>query len=154
MKHQRTEHEEAQEAAAARYARATGLWLERAPGGTFSPVDYVARESARYGQPVVEVLEFKCRGCGVGAFHDVWLEARKVEKLGVWGEHYAAPAYFVVEWADGEMRRITANDIARLAGDPVVKTRRDARDEYDTDLMYILPIAAMEVVCGAPVPAH
>lgn len=147
MKRVTRKHIEAQQAAADRYAAARGLHLERAPGGNIAPVDYLARASPRYGEPVVEVLEFKCRGCGVGAFPDVWLEDRKVAALQYGARLYGCDAYLVVEWANGEMRRIHVDDVARAAGgSPVVRHRRDRGDERDSDLVWCVPVRMMERV--------
>ncbi len=147
MRRATKEHDTRQQHAADRYAQARGLHLERAPGGRISPVDYVARASPRYGEPVVEALEFKCRGCGIGAFPDVWAEDRKVAALAYASAFYDCEAYLVVEWADGEQRRINVDDIRRAAGGaPVVRHRQDRDDERDSDLVWCVPVMFMEKI--------
>lgn len=151
MKHVTAKHEAEQERAAQAYAHALGVRMERAPGGTFSPIDYIARrpvdsDRPRYGDPIVEVVEIKCRSCGVGAFSTVWCEERKVKSLRYWADLYGATGYFVVSWADGEMRRIDVERLLKVCPQTFVAHRLDKRDDYDSDLVHAVPVQAMEVV--------
>lgn len=143
-------HEVEQERAARRYGRARGVHMERAPGGHFGPIDYIAKASDRMGAEALEVVELKCRSCGVGAFPTVWCEVRKIHSLRRWREVYSCAGTFVVEWADGEIRRIDVGKIPAVCS-PFVARRTDRNDagEHDADVVYAVPIAAMEVVVAA-----
>lgn len=139
-----------QRAAAERYARARGLHLEPAPGGAFSPVDYVAKESARYGAEVREVIEVKCRDALHGSYKTVWLEERKAVHLKRWADLYSCEAVFLVEWGDGRLFWIDVRDAVRAAGgEPVLRKRMDRQDERDADMVYEVPLDAMREVVDA-----
>jgi hypothetical protein len=140
------ETDDKQEKAARRYALARHLHLERAPGGAFSPVDYVAKESAEMGAAAVEVVELKCRDNPWTVFPTVWAEVRKVEALRRWAGIYSCDGVFVVEWSDGAMRRIEVEQLVKVSGAPVVRARKDRDDERDEDEVYKVPTVEMEVV--------
>lgn len=139
--------ETAQDRAARRYGLAMHLHLERAPGGFYAPVDYVAKESREMGAAVIEVVELKCRGYPSDAFATVWAEDRKVAALRRWAEVYAASrGVFAVEWSDNVLRRIEVEELVNVSGKPVVRSRKDRDDALDTDVVYEVPIYRMEVV--------
>lgn len=140
-----------QQESAARYMELTGLHLERAPGGVFSPVDYLARKSPRYGEPVIAVLELKFRENHVDTYFTVWCEARKVRALRQWASSYAATGWFVVEWTDGTMRQIEVERLIETSGEPVMRSRtlKTRDDAADTDLVYEVPVVQMERLCGS-----
>jgi hypothetical protein len=135
--------------AAERYAKARGLHLEPAPGGAFSPVDYVAKASHHYGAEVVEVLEVKCRSSPSDSYQSVWLEERKVVHLRRWADLYDAEGVFVVEWGDGRLFWIDVRDAVRAAGEPVLRKRMDREDPLDRDMVYEVPTTAMREVVDA-----
>jgi len=138
------EHRKKQDAIAKKYAAARGLHLELAPGGTFSPVDFVLRESASYGARPAEVLEVKCRNYTSTAFQTIWLEERKAANLRRWAHVFDCPGIFLVEWSDGVLRWIDVDDaVAAAGGQPVVRRRTDRDDAADTDLVYEVPISSM-----------
>jgi hypothetical protein len=142
-----TKQTDARERAAIwRYCWAFGGVPERAPGGGFSPVDYVIRESSSYAAPVIAVVEVKCRDCALDTFTTVWAEERKVAALIHWSAIYEVEGWFVVEWADGQMRRIEVDRLKAISGLPVTRRRADRGDPADEDSIYEVPIDKMEVV--------
>jgi hypothetical protein len=147
-RHSTKKTDERQQKAAHRYARARGLYLERAPGGAFSPVDYVGKSSGRYGADVLEVIEVKCRDSLSTSYPTVWLEERKVVNLKRWANLYSADGVFVVEWGDGRLFWIDVADAVRAAGDPVARRRMSRADE-EPDIVYEVPVNAMREVMDA-----
>jgi hypothetical protein len=109
-------------------------------------VDYLAKEHDRMGAAVVEVIEMKCRECGVGAFPTVWAEERKVQALRKWADLYGAAGVFVVRWIDGALRRIEVERLVAVSGGPTTVRRLDRDDERDKDLVYMCPVDRMEVI--------
>lgn len=151
MKRSTKDTDAKQEAAAQRYAKARGLHLERAPGGTYAPVDYVAKASPHYGAEVLEVVEVKCRDALSDSFRTVWLEERKVVHLRRWADLYSADGVFVVEWGDRRLFWIDVRDAVRAAGgEPVVRRRMDREDPLDSDLVYEVPLSSMKEVLDEP----
>jgi hypothetical protein len=134
--------DERQRRAAERYARARGLMLEPAPGGSFAPIDFVLRDP-KTRRPE-EVIEVKCRDNGSTAYPTVWAEERKVRALTHWSGIYECPGLFVVEWADGEMRAMDVESVRLLSGHPVRRERVGRDDALDSDMVYLVPVERME----------
>lgn len=144
--------DERQAKAAHRYAVARRVHLERAPGGTFGRVDYVAKESSAMGAAIVSVIEMKCRDCKHDEFTSVWAEVRKVQALRHWSRIYDAPGLFVVEWTDGVMREVEAEALVEMSYGPMTVRRTDRDDELDMDDVYKVPIQRMTEVRTAEEP--